>query len=178
MNYGLILPNINSMEEQYYFFYKTNHPFSQWYKVNFVVNGITFCCVEQYMMYYKSLLFNDEETAAQILKSKNQRLHKELGRNVKNFNDYIWRCTSSKIVYEGNKNKFLQNKEILQKLLDTKGKIIVEASPYDRIWGIGLSENDPDRFNRSRWKGENKLGYILSKLRDDILNDTVSLNSF
>lgn len=162
------------MKEEYYFFYKTNHPFSQWYKIDFIVNEITFCCAEQYMMYHKSLLFNDQETAARIIKTKNQRLHKELGKQVNNFDDTIWKHNSIDIVYEGNKNKFLQNALILQGLLDTKGKIIVEASPYDKIWGIGLSEDDPNRFDSSKWLGENKLGYILSKLRDDILSGNVS----
>lgn len=156
------------MMKRYYFFYKTKHPFSQWYRCQFIINDIEYNCTEQYMMYQKALLFNDIETSELILKSKQPRKQKELGRIVKNFNIDVWNDRCKSIVYQGNKAKFLQNPELLKILLNTKGRIIVEANPFDKIWGIGMGINDVRILNQNNWKGTNYLGYILTNLRDEL----------
>jgi ribA/ribD-fused uncharacterized protein len=117
------------------------------------------------MMYRKAVLFEDAESAALILKSKNPREQKELGRNVKHFDVDIWNKNARNIVYLGNKAKFSQNETLLNFLLQTENALIVEASPSDTIWGIGLAEDDPNRFDRSKWRGTNWLGEILTELR-------------
>ncbi|MNH98781.1 Swarming motility protein YbiA [compost metagenome] len=157
--------------EKFTYFYRSGSPFSQWYPCYFIVDEHTFNCAEQYMMYAKALLFRDEETAMQILRARTPREQKELGRKVSGFNDTGWNKHCRDIVYQGNREKFLQNEELLQLLLDTKGTTLVEASPTDRIWGVGLSEDDPRIRSRSSWRGSNWLGEVLTKLRDDLLQE-------
>ena len=157
--------------EKFEFFWKSDSPFSQWYKKGFKVKGKSFNCAEQYMMYMKAVLFGDEIIAAKILEAKSPREQKDLGRKVKNFNKDIWERQCKNIVYNGNYAKFTQNEGLKSALLETKGKTLVEASPYDTIWGIGLSEENPDSKRRSKWRGKNYLGEILTQLREDILKE-------
>jgi hypothetical protein len=157
--------------EKFTYFWQSGSPFSQWHKKSFVIDNIEFNCAEQYMMYGKAKLFRDEEIANQILLAKTPKEQKALGRKVRNFKPEIWEEKSHEIVYKGNHAKFTQNEDLLKKLLATKGATLVEASPYDKIWGIGLEENDPRAKNRSTWLGENRLGEILTKLRDDLLSE-------
>ncbi len=154
---------------QYTFFWKSHSPFSQWYLCNFVVDGIEFNCAEQYMMYKKAELFSDLETAKKILESTSPAKQKKLGRQVKGFDQQIWDQHCKQIVYEGNYAKFTQNPDLKEELLKTKGTILVEASPVDRIWGVGLSEEDPRILNPKEWRGRNYLGEILTKLREDLM---------
>jgi ribA/ribD-fused uncharacterized protein len=157
------------MEEQFTFFYKTAHPFSQWYECNYEIDGIHFNTAEQYMMYGKAMLFGDEEIAQKVLTVKHPRDQKALGRQVKNFIPEVWEREAKNIVYKANYAKFTQNENLKKFLLDTKGTTLVEASPTDVIWGIGMDENDPKRFDRSKWKGTNWLGEVLTQLREDLL---------
>lgn len=159
----------NCMKEEYYFFYETKHPFSQWHKSEFKLDGLLFNSTEQYMMYEKARLFGDLDTANKIMQTKNVREQKRLGREVKNFDLTIWNQNAMGIVYKGNKAKFQQNPECLKLLLSTKGKTIVEASPTDKIWGIGLTENDNDANDIFKWKGTNWLGIILTELRLELI---------
>lgn len=163
---GFYKPNV--LEEKYYYFYETKHPFSQWHKSNFVVDNIEFSSAEQFMMYNKAILFSDIQTANKILKTKNVREQKALGRQVANFDLNIWVQKSMEIVYKGNKAKFKQNKEYLELLISTNGKTIVEASPTDSIWGIGLLESDEKSKNIMKWKGTNFLGIVLTELREEL----------
>ncbi len=155
-------------KEDFIYFWGNQSPFSNWYKIDFEVDNITFNCSEQYMMYHKALLFKDHTIAEQILNTKNQKKKKALGRKVSNFNAIIWEEKCREIVYEGNKQKFSQNEDILNDLFETKGKTLVEASPVDAIWGIGLAENDPRAKTRHTWRGKNWLGEVLTQLRDDL----------
>lgn len=140
---------------------------SQWYKSNFIDDdGTTYNCAEQYMMAQKALLFGDNEIFCKIMNETNPYNIKNLGKLVRNFNDETWNKNKFDIVYNGNLLKFSQNEELKQKLLDTENKILVEASPYDKIWGIGLSVSDKDFYNPILWKGENLLGKILMKVRN------------
>jgi len=158
----------NCFKEEYYFFYETKHPFSQWHKSKFKINDLLFNSAEQYMMYSKAKLFGDNETADKILQSTNVREQKKLGREVKNFNLEIWNRNAINIVYEGNKAKFTQNPEYLELLLSTKGKTIVEASPTDRVWGIGMTRENKNSNNIFEWNGTNWLGIVLTELREEL----------
>jgi ribA/ribD-fused uncharacterized protein len=151
------------------FFFTEASPFSQWYASRFVDDGIEYWWAEQYMMRGKALLFGDDEVAAQILAAPHPREHKALGRKVKNFDDAIWKRERVRIVTAGNRAKFTQNPELLDALLATKGTTLVEASPYDRIWGIGLDAKDPRAQDPAQWQGQNLLGKILTELRDELL---------
>lgn len=151
-------------------FYHTAHPFSQWHKVSFSDGKYRFSSAEQYMMFQKAILFGDNQTAMQILKTSNPRKQKQLGREIQGFNQSTWDKEKKSIVYKGNYLKFTQNAELLEALLATQGTLLVEASPTDKIWGVGMGLDTPELYIPSKWKGENLLGFILTQLREDILN--------
>ena len=142
--------------------------FSNWYISDdqFTVDGITYNCGEQYMMYQKAMTFNDKETAKKILDEIVPSEQKKLGRLVKNYNDSTWNRVRYNIVKRGLFAKFSQNENLKEYLLKYKGYQIVEASPYDRIWGIGYYEQDAIN-NINNW-GENLLGKILTELAQEI----------
>lgn len=150
----------------YTFFYKDK--IAQWNMTDFYEEGKKYCCAEQYMMYHKAVLFNDLEIAEKIIKSNNPKEIQELGRQVKNFDEKIWKENRSKIIIQGNILKFTQNKELRDILLSTKETILVEASPIDCLYGIGLGIEDPNITNRGNWRGENLLGIILMHVRNVI----------
>jgi ribA/ribD-fused uncharacterized protein len=155
--------------DEYEFFWSNDSPFSQWHKVNFQLNDVEYSSAEQFMMAKKAELFGDTEIKDQILSTNNVRKQKQLGRQIRNFNEEIWNNCKIKIVYIANNLKFTQNEKLKTKLMETKGKYIVEASPVDTIWGIGIGPDDPRRFNREKWRGQNLLGKILTQLREDML---------
>jgi ribA/ribD-fused uncharacterized protein len=154
--------------EKFTFFWRTESPFSQWHPSRFEVDGMVFNCAEQYMMYGKAKLFGDDEIAREILRSNSSIEQKKLGRKVKNFDQAKWEAECKRIVYDGNYAKFTQNKDLLEKLLQTAGTTLVEASPVDTIWGIGLAEEDPRSLNRMTWQGKNWLGEVLTHVREDL----------
>jgi len=158
--------NVNT--EKFTFFW--NGPFSQWEPCEFEIDGITYNCAEQYMMAEKARLFGDEDTLSRIMEAEHPREQKKLGRLVKGFNSDRWNARAREVVYEGNYAKFTQNPELLEKLLATKGTTLVEASPYDCIWGIGLRETDKNAKDRSKWRGTNWLGETLTGLREDLID--------
>lgn len=138
--------------------------YSNWYKIDHENNGITFNCVEQDMMYHKAILFGDITIANEILKETNPFNIKKYGRRVRNWNYSKWNKYKFNIVYNACVAKFTQNIELMAILLESDG-IIAEASPYDKVWGIGFNIDDADN-NKSNW-GENLLGKILMKIRDE-----------
>ena len=140
--------------------------FSQWFPCNFEVDGIMYNCAEQYMMAEKARVFEDEETRAKILAISDPKIIKALGREVKNFTVEKWTPISKEIVVKGNMHKFAQNIELFQFLHGTGKKILVEASPYDTIWGIGLGREDALKGGVEQWQGENLLGCALMDVRD------------
>ena len=160
--------NPREHDKDYTFFGENSSPFSQWHKSYFRALGIEFNSAEQYMMFQKAILFNDYKTAEKILDTRNVRTQKELGRQVKGFDNGLWAVNCRRIVY--NKYKFAQNRQLLDELLATRGTTLVEASPYDTIWGIGMTKDDDRATDRSKWKGKNWLGHILTLLRDDFEN--------
>jgi ribA/ribD-fused uncharacterized protein len=158
----------------YVFFWRTDKAelstgcFSQWQKANFTVNGYNYLSAEQYMMGQKALLFDDHETFAEILSSAHPQKIKALGRQVKNFDPAAWDSAKYSIVLSGNFYKFSQNEEMMNILKSTEHKILVEASPLDNIWGIGMDEEDADVYNPNCWKGENLLGFALMEVREKL----------
>jgi ribA/ribD-fused uncharacterized protein len=145
--------------------------FSQWQKSYFEADGYKYSCAEQYMMGQKALIFNDKESFEKILMENNPKIIKALGRQVKYFNAKEWDKIKYKIVLDGNFYKFSQNQEMLKILQSTGNKILVEASPYDKIWGIGVDENNEKIYNPNYWKGENLLGFALMEVRDVLKNN-------
>ncbi|MDM5279559.1 NADAR family protein [Paenibacillus silvae] len=154
--------------EKFTFFWHTASPFSQWHPADFIVNGLQYTSAEQYMMHQKALLFGDLKIAERIMSTNSASVQKKLGRQVKGFDQTVWEAECQRIVYEGNQAKFTQNEELLAALLATRGTTLVEASPDDRIWGVGLAEDNPRIRNRSTWRGTNWLGEILTRLREEI----------
>ncbi|MDR2026062.1 MAG: NADAR family protein [Prevotellaceae bacterium] len=163
-------------ELEYVFFWNTDKInlsvgcFSQWQKAYFKADGYEYCCAEQYMMGQKALIFNDSESFEKILSANHPKTIKELGRKVKNFDGNEWDKIKYKIVLNGNFYKFTQNKEMMEILISTGKKILVEASPFDKIWGVGLDEKNEKIYNPNYWEGENLLGFALMELRDVLDN--------
>lgn len=150
------------MEDTYHFFWKG--PLSQWVRSPFKAYNIEFVCCEQWMMYQKAILFEDKEIANEILETTNPKIQKDLGRKVRGFDEKVWDEIKYKTVMFGNILKFQQNPEHRKILLSTGDKLLVEASPYDRIWGIGYREEDA-LANESSW-GQNLLGKALVEVRE------------
>lgn len=145
-------------------------PFSQWHICKFTVDGVEYNCAEKYMMAEKARLFQDDEVLHQILEASSPRRQKDLGRSVRNFDETKWNEVARDIVYRGNMAKFTQNPDLWKCLKETEGTELAEASPFDRVWGIGLSEDDPRALDKKTWLGKNWLGEVLTKVRDDILS--------
>ena len=150
---------------------------SQWYPCKFIVDNKDYYTAEQYMMSEKAKLFKDYETYIKIMKAKDPREYKSLGRKVKGFDALIWDKNKYDIVLKGNIAKFSQNSELKKYLLSTGNSILAEASSYDRIWGIGMDEREASKLNISYWKGENLLGLALMEARDTISNGYQEYNS-
>lgn len=140
--------------------------FSQWWQAAFEVDGVTFATAEHWMMYQKAITFGDEQHAQLILDADTPELAKRLGRKVANYDDNTWAACRYELVKQGNLHKFTQHADLRGFLLSTANTIIVEASPYDRIWGIGLEAKTPDIENPHTWKGDNLLGFALMEVRD------------
>ena len=156
------------MTETFYFFW--GGPASQWFESDFQIDGVTYNCAEQYMMAQKAQLFGDVESLEQIMKSSDPRTQKKLGRGVKGFDQTVWEQECKLIVYRANLAKFTQNPQLALWLSNRTEDTFVEASPYDKIWGIGLSEHDPLRLDRATWQGPNWLGQAITQVRNDIQN--------
>lgn len=141
---------------------------SNWYQSQFTVDYVTFSSMEQYMMYRKAICFGDEAVAKQILATDDVAEIKALGRKVSNYDDNVWNGVRQIVVYKGLMAKFSQNEDLKAELKTTGNMILAECAVNDRIWGIGLSMKDSDRFERSKWKGQNLLGYALMMVRDSL----------
>ncbi|KAI9847908.1 MAG: hypothetical protein M1837_001425 [Sclerophora amabilis] len=172
--------SIDQSAEAVYFWKPEEKPygvFGQWHKGSFVETTkdgkeVHYETAEQYMMRGKALLFNDPDIAQQVLGTTNPRTQRSLGRQVQNFDDKVWAENRSEIVKQGNYLKFTQDVELKQMLLDTGDREIVEASPRDRIWGVGFGARNAPK-NRDRW-GLNLLGKALMEVRDRIRKEELA----
>lgn len=146
--------------------------FSQWHPSTILDEKflIKANCAEQLMMLYKAATFKDVETFNKITLTNNPAIQKKLGRQVKNYNDEEWAKVRLDIVTNINYLKFTQNEDLKEILLSSKGYEIVEASPYDCIWGVGLMEDDPLILDKKNWRGLNLLGLAIMNARDKIQN--------
>lgn len=142
---------------------------SQWQTAPFVVNGQRYVSAEHFMMAEKARLFQDESALRDILAAGSPPQIKQLGRAVRNFDEAVWADRREDIVYRGNMAKFDQNPSLKAFLLETGNKVLAEASPHDRIWGIGLDESAKAAKNPLLWKGLNLLGFCLMRVRDRAL---------
>jgi ribA/ribD-fused uncharacterized protein len=141
---------------------------SQWWPCRFEIDGITYTSAEHWMMAEKARLFGDEETLTKILSSRTPAEAKNFGRLVTPFDNDRWNSARFEIVTAGNVAKFGQNDALRAYLLATRNRVLVEASPVDRVWGIGLEKNDPNVSNPELWRGENLLGFALMAARDQL----------
>lgn len=144
-------------------------PFSQWYPCQFTLGGAKYNCTEQYMMAKKALFFEDEQSWLKIMACDSPKIQKAIGRTVTNFDLEKWKDVCEEIVYTGNYAKFTQSDYLKSIILGTENRTLVEASPYDKIWGIGLAETDPKALNPDSWQGLNLLGIALMKVRESIV---------
>ena len=153
--------------DKYVFFY--GGICSQWYPSKFTIDGIEYNCAEQYMMAKKAELFGDKEHYDLIMDTDDPSWQKAFGRAVKNFDKKKWEEVAKKHVYDANYAKFDQNIDLLAELISYGDREIVEASPTDRIWGIGLGLNNKNIYDRRLWDGTNWLGEVIMKVRVSLL---------
>lgn len=143
--------------------------FSQWWAGHpFVIDGIVYATAEHWMMAEKARLFDDPATLAEILSAKSPAIAKKLGRKVANFDNTIWLNARWDIVVRGNLAKFAQHTDLKTFLLQTGDRIIVEASPFDEIWGIGMAATHANAENPAQWNGLNLLGFALMEVREHL----------
>jgi len=138
---------------------------SQWWVAPFTVDGVTYSSAEHWMMAHKARLFGDEETFEKIIGAGHPQEAKNLGRTISGFDEDAWVANRFEVVVAGNVAKFEQNTELGAFLLGTRDRILVEASPRDRIWGIGLTAADERTADPHRWEGLNLLGFALMEAR-------------
>lgn len=173
MKYSIDKLKTNTKQE-YLFFWKPDpvsidkYCLGQWQPSEFDVDEDKYTCAEQYMMAMKARLFEDNEMEEQIMQTSDPKIMKALGKKIKKFDQTIWDKVKYSIVLNGNYYKFSQNNEMRDFLLSTGEKILVEASPLDTIWGIGLSENNVKAQNPNTWRGKNLLGFALMEVRDEL----------
>lgn len=142
--------------------------FSQWYDSGFVENGVKYQTAEHYMMAGKAKLFGDDESFNKILAASNPGEAKKIGRSVQGFDEELWLKHRFSLVVEANLLKFSQNRELGEFLTKTGDRVLVEASPVDKIWGVGLAADDENIQNPNLWKGLNLLGFALMEVRSQL----------
>ncbi|MFI5911109.1 NADAR family protein [Dactylosporangium sp. NPDC051541] len=141
---------------------------SQWWPSPFDVDGVHYPTAEHYMMWRKARLFGDTATADRVLSVGHPNQAKALGRIVKGFDDAVWERERFAIVTDVSRAKFSSTDELRTYLLGTGTRVLVEASPLDRVWGIGLAADDEAAANPDRWRGLNLLGFALMRARHDL----------
>lgn len=141
---------------------------SNWYPAKFRILDMEFNCNEQFMMACKAMLFKDDDSLEAIMAQTSPAVMKKLGRRVSNFDAELWDRLSYTLVLNGAWAKFSQNIELAKYLLSTDGKAIAEASPRDKLWGIGMSTTNARVQIPLQWNGANKLGFALMEVRDEL----------
>ena len=141
---------------------------SQWYPAAFTVEGIGYPSAEHFMMCAKARVFQDADAEEQILQAASPAEAKRLGRRVRGFNETAWSRHREDAVFLGNVAKFHQNPQLGDFLAATGSRVLAEASPYDRTWGIGVRGSDPRATDPAAWPGLNLLGFTLIRVRDHL----------
>jgi ribA/ribD-fused uncharacterized protein len=141
---------------------------SQWWQADFVVDGQIYRSAEHFMMAGKAMLFGDYEGAEQIRQEASPKAAKALGREVAGFDKETWERHRFDIVLDGNLAKFRQHRDLRKFLLGTGDQVLVETSPVDRIWGIGLPREDKHATKPDYWRGLNLLGFALMEVREQL----------
>jgi len=141
---------------------------SQWWVAPFSVDGTHYPTAEHFMMAEKARVFGDDEALARVLQAGHPREAKKVGRTVRGFDDATWTEHRFDIVVRANVAKFSQHPELRDFLLNTGGRILVEASPVDRVWGIGLAHSDRRAQDPLQWRGANLLGFALMRVREQL----------
>jgi ribA/ribD-fused uncharacterized protein len=144
---------------------------SQWYEAGFELHKVRYATAEHYMMAEKARTFGDADALEQILAARSPEEVKKIGRRVKNFNVEVWAERSIEIVLQGNIAKFSQNRRLGKWLQSTGSSVLVEASPEDAIWGIGLHRDDPRAKDPTVWPGKNLLGFAIMTARDHLFGE-------
>ncbi|MFI9205902.1 NADAR family protein [Streptomyces sp. NPDC053048] len=139
--------------------------FSQWWPAPFSVDGTVYATAEHWMMAGKARLFGDAEAEARVVAAGHPKQAKDAGRSVRGFDEEHWRRHRFELVVEGSVHKFAAHPELRAYLLGTGRRVLVEASPLDRIWGIGLAADDERAGNPAHWRGLNLLGFALMEAR-------------
>lgn len=139
---------------------------SQWWPSPFVVDGVEYATAEHWMMAGKARLFGDAEAERRVLAADHPAEAKKAGRLVRDFDDAMWERERFRIVVEGSVHKFGSDEALRTFLLNTGDRVLVEASPVDRIWGIGLAADDEAASDPERWQGPNLLGFALMEARE------------
>ncbi|MET8287315.1 NADAR family protein [Streptomyces sp. NPDC005132] len=139
---------------------------SQWWPSPFVVDGVSYATAEHWMMAGKARLFGDTATERRALEAPNPALAKKAGRLVRDFDDSVWERERFAVVVEGSVHKFAAHPDLRAFLLGTGERVLVEASPMDRVWGIGLAADDERASDPERWRGPNLLGFALMAARE------------
>ncbi|VDN05359.1 unnamed protein product [Thelazia callipaeda] len=164
--------------EKFTLFYTIRSPFSNFHPCRFTIcedigtgepEKRWYYSTEQYYMFHKALFTGDTEAAEQIASERNARKIKMISRNIKNFEREAWSKVSGDVMRKGNYAKYTQNPVLRKKLFYTYGSTLVECSPTDLEWGIGLDINEPDALSPTKWRGKNKLGHILTEIREELL---------
>lgn len=158
---------IEGFEPSYHLFYVGEC--SQWLESYFEIGYTRYSSCEQYMMAQKAVTFEDYDSYRKIMSARSPKVIKALGKMVKKFVPKVWDDVKYQIVVDGNYAKFSQNEELLEFLLNTGDDVMVEASPYDTIWGIGMGANHSDATNPNKWQGENLLGFAIMDVREQLL---------
>ena len=154
----------------------TKRCFSQWWESPFCLGDRLFRTAEHYMMVRKAELFDDQDAVSAILAAPTPKEAKALGRKIRGFSETVWLDHREEIVFMGNFEKFSQNESLQKFLLDTRNAILVEASPVDSIWGIGLAGDDQNARNPAAWPGLNLLGFTLMNVREALRQRTQRIN--
>lgn len=139
---------------------------SQWFPRGFEIDGVHYRTAEHWMMAEKARLFRDQAALARILASATPAEAKRHGRSVRGYDEASWERVRSEYVVRGNIAKFDQNADLGEFLRATGERVLVEASPHDRVWGIGMSASTPEAREPARWRGRNLLGFALMQARD------------
>ncbi|MER7109940.1 NADAR family protein [Streptomyces sp. NPDC000229] len=138
---------------------------SQWWPSPFTVDGVEYATAEHWMMAAKARLFGDADAERQAIEAPNPALAKKAGRLVRGFDEAIWKRERFGIVVAGSEHKFAADPQLRAFLLSTGDRVLVEASPMDRVWGIGLAAHDERAHDPARWRGLNLLGFALMEAR-------------